>query len=949
MRQLIYYPLPEKIQKLWEDHHPYHTVPSHVELLDVLKDLIAVHKNVFLVLDALDEYPEHSSPGRSTLLETLEKLLAQNRLHLIVTSRREPDIRKSLQPLAEFSINVDRALESDVEKFVNHALNHESIKRWGAELMSLATQKLVHSEERYVYSNETAVVMTKHMKRRFRWTDLQIRRLRTCPTAKDFRDALDTIPKSLEETYHRALETIPDIHQERVRQILIWLTSSFRELTSSEVAAVVAFPFVEDVLRICTSVLITVIDGNTRETIKLAHFTVKEFLVIREGLEEGLRWYQFTARLANRCVTAQAVESVFGYPPTGSKVLFEYASQFWLAHARQMNKVSGSGGFDEVQSRVNSLLGVNNREQLLDWLKKQSFKPAGPSRSISLFLHPIYYALILGLKNSVMDLWEDYFSQPNQELDVYGNALDIAACMGDTEVVMWMVDRMEIPSSYYDLPRILQNLRINVPQTLRALLPKGPKPSISTKVVYALTVNPMGEEMLKVLIEENLASINITEELICAAANNKWNRKILEYLVRNSTHEFPVSFRGLLIVAGTSHSALQLLLDSRKGDIRFGKQDYLELAQAKSAYTIQKLVSLGVTVPITTELLETLSASPLGSQILTLLLDTQTIEHPLTSIDVLTVAKGFNLETFDSLLRHGWEDNRLTKEIVSAIALNCFLDPPARTTIPEREIQPGGLVHEKYRPTLRFSTISSSSKALIALLDRKDLEIELTEGIIALIPGRFGKEVIPHLANRIVRSRVFPADASYDRFSSLLGKHALYLGVSHTILQALDDSYRIMSTSPSISRAPVLRFKATTISNEPGTDMDFLSEGHHAAVPLSLDSLPGPLQGLKYSTSEYDNRFTIYVQPAPSKEPLSRSYDETWEFPTDDPWVMYEAATTHARSETQQLQPYETNLKEDLHSYKMSDEEYAFLLEKSTPEDDFRSAVHILNLYLIAH
>jgi hypothetical protein len=330
MRQLIRYPLPEKIQKLWEDHHPSHTVPSHNELLDVLKDLIAVYENVFLVLDALDEYPEHKSPGRSTLLETLEKLLTQRCLHLIATSRREPDIRKSLQRIAKSSINVDQALESDVEKLVNHALNHESIKRWGAELMSLARQKLVHSEERYIYPNGTAVVMTKHINRRFRWTDLQIRRLRTCPTAKDFRDALDTIPKSLEETYQRALETIPDIHQECVRQILIWLTSSFRELTSSEVAAVVAFPFVEDVLRICTSVLITVIDGNTRETIKLAHFTVKEFLIIQEGFVEGLSWYRFTARLANRCVTAQAVKSVFGYPPIGSKVLFEYASQFWF-------------------------------------------------------------------------------------------------------------------------------------------------------------------------------------------------------------------------------------------------------------------------------------------------------------------------------------------------------------------------------------------------------------------------------------------------------------------------------------------------------------------------------------------------------------------------------------------------------------------------------------------
>jgi hypothetical protein len=76
--------------------------------------------------------------------------ISQERLHLVVTSRREPDIRKVLQPMARFSINVDQALESDVEKFVDHALSHDLIKRWGAELISLATQKLLHSGERYV-------------------------------------------------------------------------------------------------------------------------------------------------------------------------------------------------------------------------------------------------------------------------------------------------------------------------------------------------------------------------------------------------------------------------------------------------------------------------------------------------------------------------------------------------------------------------------------------------------------------------------------------------------------------------------------------------------------------------------------------------------------------------------------------------------------------------------
>ena len=94
------------------------------------------------------------------------------------------------------------------------------------------------------------------------------------------------------------------------------------------------------------------------------------------------------------------------------------------------------------------------------------------------------------------------------------------------------------------------------------------------------------------------------------------------------------------------------------------------------------------------------------------------------------------------------------------------------------------------------STIHSSSKAPMALLDRKNLEIDLTESVTALITGRFEREVIPHLVNRIGSFRVFAANTSYELFSSSLGKHALNLGVSYSILQNLNDSYQVMSSSP---------------------------------------------------------------------------------------------------------------------------------------------------------
>lgn len=196
---------------------------------------------------------------------------------------------------------------------------------------------------------------------------MQLKRLRACPTAVDYRDALDTIPKTLEETYHQALDTIDVAHRQRVRQILIWLTTSHRELRSAEVAAVVAFPFVEDVLKICTSVLVTVIDGDTTETIKLAHFTVKEFLIICHVQDEIMHWYNFTVGLAHRCITEQAVDCLFGTSDSPeTQMLIDYASEYWPEHARRND---GTADWAQVQLKVNTVLEAKSRQAFIAWLR----------------------------------------------------------------------------------------------------------------------------------------------------------------------------------------------------------------------------------------------------------------------------------------------------------------------------------------------------------------------------------------------------------------------------------------------------------------------------------------------------------------------------------------------------------------------------------------------------
>jgi hypothetical protein len=356
---------------------------------------------------------------------------------------------------------------------------------------------------------------------------------------KNFQDALDTIPESLEETYHRALATIPHDNRTRVQMILSWLISSYRELTTSEVAAVVKLPFVEDVFKFCPSALIVVTGGDT-QTIKLAHLKVKEFLIT--GPKVGLRWYRIPARVANCVVAAQALKIVFGCTTTESKDLLDYASRFWPAHERQLHPSPGLPThndvpwgatllslIDDVEYRVHSVLEINKRERSLKWLETQFPEQIGPPRSNSLSVHPIHYASLLGLESSVMHFWHDFFYRMVPQLGDSECSISDAACMGYAEIVKWLTDRTENPSGYFDLPRIARRFRINPSQTLHALLNDGSHSSIGIEVVSTLIANPRGDQILGILLEQKLAFI--TEKKVRAYARSERGKGILEMIL----------------------------------------------------------------------------------------------------------------------------------------------------------------------------------------------------------------------------------------------------------------------------------------------------------------------------------------------------------------------------------------------------------------------------------
>ena len=94
--------------------------------------------------------------------------------------------------------------------------------------------------------------------RNFRWTALQLNALKDCHDDEEIQEALLSIPPTLGETYERVVSRLSKKDLVRARKILAWLFFAKRPLALIEVAKAADLPFPEDVLRICSSSLITI-------------------------------------------------------------------------------------------------------------------------------------------------------------------------------------------------------------------------------------------------------------------------------------------------------------------------------------------------------------------------------------------------------------------------------------------------------------------------------------------------------------------------------------------------------------------------------------------------------------------------------------------------------------------------------------------------------------------
>ncbi|KAK6356878.1 hypothetical protein TWF718_001218 [Orbilia javanica] len=405
--------IPEVATVLYEKHAG-NQQPGHEDLFELFLAL-ASRSKVFAIIDAIDECPKQE---RTDFLQLFVDKL-QSRVNLLVTSRREADIEKVLGNFTHILSVEDSQVDADVRIHVANAMaTHPAFQSW----TSAVVKKQVL---------DSIVAGCRGM---FRWAVCQLDVMKQCSTPRMVRAELGRMPKTLDQTYDRILQSIPEMHKTFVESALRWLVFSERPLLLAELgeAAVIdpSFgPFNADesrfldpgkILELCGS-LITIgqkkvpTNGfrgggdwllqkcrnesrySTRDlplftTVSLSHYSVKEYLTA-ERLQTGtLSRYFMEEKLSHRFLTQcailyfQGIEAVAGEVGTHlvdtprvyiDYPLLEYCGSNWMGHCRK-------GGIDSnLINLLTKFFDLSNPTPYLSWLNSYDpdlDTPATPAR-----------------------------------------------------------------------------------------------------------------------------------------------------------------------------------------------------------------------------------------------------------------------------------------------------------------------------------------------------------------------------------------------------------------------------------------------------------------------------------------------------------------------------------------------------------------------------------------
>ncbi|KAL2833717.1 hypothetical protein BDW59DRAFT_179437 [Aspergillus cavernicola] len=619
IRQFSQKPLAPSVTQIWEQHGNRGSQPSRDTLAETLDDVISKARGeLFLVLDALDECPDEPRRSERAALLSLLVGLSQrhkDKLHILATSRPERDIQSMLAKYP--TVDLQARLAEDVETFVR-AKVAEGI------LGYLDTQ----TEQRIIDG------LLSTPERRFRWADLQIKRLAECLTDEQIEEALHTIPESLEETYRQVLDRVHEKQHDIVRSILILMCFSAVPLDTKTVAATASLRAPDLVVKICTTSLVTV---NAEDMIKLAHFSVKEFLVIQNA--ESPHWSRFSAIKGHTVLARKTVDALLAQTEilteerAMTQPLLVYAAKYWQTHVAAL----GDTCPPDLHSKINQLFTEEN--VYFNWVRiadSGAISYGSPWHKILKECQlPIHRAAQMGLTQAMDGLLakgaDPLVSFLGQDYDPLGreNTLTLAARYGHIDTAVFLL-RKDIAFSKLSIQVLISVMdhrtakHADVEAIIsilwdKGLLFDGPETSkvISEGMVQALmnALLDCGDE----------TSIPITESVLkCAIYNCRCPREMVELLFdrRNADIHITSSFFKFLGIENRlpQHpGGIDVIVRKRTAELSLDETTVAALARTVDCESMDLILRTHADIRVTDQILHAAASNLSGADMIRLL------------------------------------------------------------------------------------------------------------------------------------------------------------------------------------------------------------------------------------------------------------------------------------------------------------------------------------------
>ena len=288
------------------------------------------------------------------------------------------------------------------------------------------------------------VALTLRTSSRFRWVVCQIEVLKRCLKPSVLRNALRSLPETLDETYDRILLNIPPEYEREAYLALQYLAVAPCSVSVADVAEAVAIdrechtfdpedrladPF--DIVEVLSSLVtyssaqiaLTIeeaIDGRYRGAeratgLRLSHYSVKEYLTSDRLRNKGASKLYISLYEAHKCIAEACLTYLLWFDHSESVSLgfvleFPfglYAARNWYHHARiafESPKLPPEGN-DNLSRMCVDLLNPERSSSFINWLKLSDpyrFRQGTNfDRTLEKMPTPLFYACYLGLREVV--------------------------------------------------------------------------------------------------------------------------------------------------------------------------------------------------------------------------------------------------------------------------------------------------------------------------------------------------------------------------------------------------------------------------------------------------------------------------------------------------------------------------------------------------------------------